>query len=298
MSKPKVSIVILGYNRKDDIREVLNHLREQTYTDFETIVVDNASTDSSVEMIESDFAEVRLIRLGKNYGIPAYNKGFEIAIGEIIITLNNDSYPATDTIKKIVDIFDTYPRLGILQGRIINVSTRTLFYPPNEALRKKTTQCDFVVAGAAIRKEIFNKIGYFPKSVFLFGAEHDLSLRALSARYKIKYFDEVIFYHLHKPDYLHSLFDPTYYHIRSYYWIIWRRYPPLKAIDSTLGLFFVLLRKGIKEKRLYTYFVATVSAFLKLPIIIKERTVIEYKYIKMREEEFGTFSLLKRFKRM
>ena len=299
IANPKISIVILGFNRKDDIREVLNQLRHQTGANFETIVVDNNSTDGSPNMIEEEFNEVQLLRLSQNKGIASYNEGFSRAKGEIIVVLNNDSYPALDALDKIANAFSHDTSLGILQGKIININTNETFYPVGKEADSQEIMewYDFVVAGAAIRKQLIEKVGHFPKSVFLFGAEQDLSLRAMAAGYSIKYFPQIKFYHIHKPAYLPSIIDTTYYHFRSYYWLIWRRYPILKAMNSTIGLFLILIRRSFKERKIIVHLKAIFGALWNLPLIIKERKPLKNKCIKKYEKRAGSNALTDIIKR-
>ena len=289
---PYVSIVVVTYNRMEDTRRVMARLRKHADPRVEVIVIDNASTDGCAEMIEKEFPDMKLVRCKKNYGIPSYNRGFDVARGEIIVVINNDSYPAADTIGRIIDFFGKNKNVGILQGRIMNIISRDLFYPPRQELRTRKLLCDFVVAGAAIRKEVLSTVGHFPASTFLFGAEHDLCLRALSAGYEIEYCDDILFYHLHRPEYMPSLFNPFFYHVRSYYWIIWRRYPFLKALDSTIWLTFVLLKRAFRERKLKILFYATMDAFRKLPLILGERKPVEMEFIKRSEDFFPSLSNL------
>jgi Predicted glycosyltransferases len=247
-------------------------------------------------MIKREFPEVRLLCCTKNRGIASYNKGFEVARGKFIVTLNNDSYPDKKSIGKIMEYFKSNKHVGIIQGRIINVTTRRLFYPTTNTFRSLKGITNFVVTGAAIRKEVLTGVGNFPESVFLFGAEFDLSLRALSAGFGVEYCDDILFYHLHRPEYMPSLFDPFFYHVRSYYWIIWRRYPFAKAIDSTLWLMLVLLKRAFRERKIGVLFAATMDTFLKLPSILRERKTVNQDIIRQVEEQTGRLSIINAIK--
>ena len=71
--EPLVTVNILSYNRKDDLRNTLTKVFEQDYKIIEVIVVDNASSDGSCEMVESEFPQVKLIRLKEIIGIAGWN---------------------------------------------------------------------------------------------------------------------------------------------------------------------------------------------------------------------------------
>ncbi|RJP62305.1 MAG: glycosyltransferase, partial [Ignavibacteriales bacterium] len=68
-NRPLVTVNILSYNRKDELRNTLKKVYEQDYKNIEIIVVDNASSDGTHEMVKSEFPEVKLIQLEKNIGI-------------------------------------------------------------------------------------------------------------------------------------------------------------------------------------------------------------------------------------
>ncbi|ABZ83338.1 glycosyl transferase, family 2 [Heliomicrobium modesticaldum Ice1] len=109
-----VSVVILNWNRRNDLKEGLTRLREQPYRPLEIIVVDNGSTDDSVAMVRAEFPEVRLIETGKNLGVEGYNAGFRQARGEYVLILDDDSFPAYDAITRMVSRFQADPRLGVV----------------------------------------------------------------------------------------------------------------------------------------------------------------------------------------
>ena len=96
---PSVTIVIVVYNRRDELREVLHRmLSESDYpTDrVDIVVVDNASSDGSAAMVRDEFAQVQLIARGTNIGAPAWNDGFAVARGDYVLILDDDCYLPPD----------------------------------------------------------------------------------------------------------------------------------------------------------------------------------------------------------
>ena len=79
--QPLVTVNILSYNRKDELRNTLQKVYEQDYENIEVIVVDNASSDGSPEMVDKEFPGAKLIKLEKNIGIAGWNEGFVGARG-------------------------------------------------------------------------------------------------------------------------------------------------------------------------------------------------------------------------
>jgi hypothetical protein len=120
---PLVSVVMVCYNRRDDVREGLKRLSEQSYGDIEVIAVDNASTDGTREMIREEFPPVRVIEIPVNAGVAAYNAGFRAARGKYVLILDDDSFPAADAIGRMVEEFERDPLMGVAAFDVRDVST-------------------------------------------------------------------------------------------------------------------------------------------------------------------------------
>src|ERR1700704_5264800 len=98
--KINYSVVIPSWNGKDLLKVCLTSLQKQTIKDFEIIVVDNGSTDGSVNYIKKEFPKIKDISLSKNTGFAyAVNQGIKVAVGEYIILINNDTEIDKDCIK-------------------------------------------------------------------------------------------------------------------------------------------------------------------------------------------------------
>ncbi len=92
MNNPLVTVNILSFNRKEELRITLTKVFEQDYKNIEVIVVDNSSSDGSQKMVREEFPSVNIIELNENIGIAGWNKGFEIAKGKYVLVLDDDSY--------------------------------------------------------------------------------------------------------------------------------------------------------------------------------------------------------------
>ncbi len=89
---PLVTVNILSFNRREELRNTLTKVFEQDYKNIEIIVVDNASSDGSSEMVKNEFPDVQLIQLEENIGIAGWNEGFKAAKGVYVLVLDDDSY--------------------------------------------------------------------------------------------------------------------------------------------------------------------------------------------------------------
>jgi len=189
-NNPLVTVNILSFNRKDELRITLTKVFEQDYKNIEVIVVDNASTDGTQEMVKTEFPEVKLIELDKNIGIAGWNKGFEAAKGEYVLVLDDDSYPDKLSLERALRKFESNPNLGIIAAKVINNRIGKI---ETDGFRENPDF--FVGCGAIIKKEVYNRIGGFNKLIFIYLHELDYSARVYSAGYDIKYIKEVIVYH-------------------------------------------------------------------------------------------------------
>ncbi len=120
MKKPLVSVIVLNWNNKQDLEVCLNSLAKQTYPNYEVIVVDNASTDDSVNLVKKKFSKFRLIENKENYGFAKGNNiGINQANGTYIITLNNDTKVDPKWIEEYVKLAEEHPEVGSLSCKML-----------------------------------------------------------------------------------------------------------------------------------------------------------------------------------
>lgn len=123
----ELSISIVNYNTKDSIRKCLlsiyNNLKNLEY---EIIVVDNASTDSSIHMIENEFPQVKLIKNNRNlFFTRANNQAVRKSKGRYILLLNSDTAFLDNSLKTLLDFMEKNPLAGAVSGKIICERTGT-----------------------------------------------------------------------------------------------------------------------------------------------------------------------------
>lgn len=201
-----VSIVIVNWNTKDILRDCLVSVYEQTDDiEFETIVIDNASSDGSAEMVKSEFSQVVLIGNDENKGFAAANnQGFEIAKGRYVLMLNSDTIVLNEAIQKTVAFADIHGEAAAVGCRILNkdmtlqpscfmfpsilnlllsVSYLYKMFPENRFFarekmgwweRDDIREVD-VITGCFIlaRKEAMDEVGHLDEEYFIYGEETD-----------------------------------------------------------------------------------------------------------------------------
>jgi len=117
-----VSVVIVNWNTRDVLRDCLSSVFEQTQgIEFEVIVVDNGSSDRSVQMVEAKFPQVIVIANGENRGFAAANnQAIAVARGKYVLLLNSDTIVLDNAIAKMVSFADKNPDVAVVGCRVLN----------------------------------------------------------------------------------------------------------------------------------------------------------------------------------
>ena len=120
MNKDLVSIIIVNYNGKEYLQKCLESLMKINYKDFEVIIVDNNSTDDSIEFVKNTYPSVIIIKLEKNYGFAEPNNiGAKIAKGDFLLFLNNDTEVSPNFIEKMVNVLNSDSKIAICQSLLL-----------------------------------------------------------------------------------------------------------------------------------------------------------------------------------
>jgi len=125
---PKVSVIIPHWNGIDVLSECLDSLKKTSFTSFEIIISDNASTDGSQNWIKENHPTIHLIENDTNFGYAGgCNIGSEIARGEYLIFLNNDTIQNSDWIDHLVGLMDKNKLIAATQPKLLNYYENTTF---------------------------------------------------------------------------------------------------------------------------------------------------------------------------
>ena len=205
-TKPKVSVIIPSYNHEKYIKKCVDSILNQTYKDFELIVIDDGSTDKSVEILEKYGERIRFIRK-KNSGLnSSLNLGISLARGDYISILGSDDYWFENTLEREVFILDSNYDVGVVYSDeyFIDENDR-ITGRVGKGINRKSGMItpdlfmgNFISATMVMyRKKCFDKVGMFDENL-LITSDYDMSLR-LSMHYKFYYNNEVLgCYRIHK----------------------------------------------------------------------------------------------------
>src|SRR3989304_3063057 len=130
MDTPLVSVIVLNWNGKSLIEDCLNSLIKQVHKNTEIILVDNGSTDGSVELIKSKFRDrVKLIENGKNLGFSGgNNRGIRASKGDYILLLDNDAVAAEKWIEELIKVVEEDNRIGMWASKGLSYENKDIIY--------------------------------------------------------------------------------------------------------------------------------------------------------------------------
>jgi len=224
-SAPDLSIIIVNWNAADLLRQCLQSLRESDdHLEKEIIVIDNASTDGSVEMVRREFPEVRLICNPENMGFaPANNQGIEISQGQYVLLLNSDARILPGALDALVGFLAAHPAVGAVGPALVNpdgsfqVSCHPILTPWREFWRllfldhlvplarypfrrwgyEDPREVD-VIKGACLllRRQALKQVGLLDEGYFMYSEEMDLCYRLARAGWRIYWVPEARVVHL------------------------------------------------------------------------------------------------------
>jgi GT2 family glycosyltransferase len=209
----RLSIVIVNWNSRDDLRRCLESMRAQTLRDIEVIVVDNGSTDGSTAMAAAEFPDCRLLAQSDNVGFAeGCNRGIEVSTGDWVAMLNNDCIADPRWAQALVDAADRAPAsCGMLQSLMLFLERpgtinstgieltalgsgrdRHRDRPwPNDASRREAAIFCPTAGAAAYRRTMLDAIrlstGYFDRTHFMYSEDLDLGWRARLAGWDAVY---------------------------------------------------------------------------------------------------------------
>jgi GT2 family glycosyltransferase len=215
--QPLVSVIILNHNGRHMLKVCLDSVVAQRYGNLEIILVDNGSSDASVEFVRENYpARVQVIANSGNLGyVLAANQGIECSKGEFLVVLNNDTRADKEWIAHLVRKALSDPDIGICASkqlkfddpRIIDSAGVRLFRGGYARDRGKgevdrgqyeITQEMFGAAGASAfyRRAMLDRIGLFDKDYFAYCEEFDLCFRALLYGWLCVYVPDAVVYHM------------------------------------------------------------------------------------------------------
>lgn len=199
-----ISIIIVSYNNSRVLVDALNtiHTKIKSFN-FEIVIIDNASTENNVKLIEQKFPDIKIIQNSENKGFGyACNQGAKVSTGDFLLFVNSDVIFRDDPLPDLMRIYNLYNDVGIVGCKLLNNdgSIQTSYYSDptltkrfldlsglkkliikykTNKLVSKYTKVD-IIKGAflLVKKDLFVKLSGFDENYFMYVEDVDLSFRA------------------------------------------------------------------------------------------------------------------------
>jgi len=301
-----LSIITVNYNVKEFLQNLIHSIHKAAGSlSYEIIIVDNASSDGSVDFISDKFPEVKLISNNENLGFgKANNQGLKIAEGKFILLINPDAIVSEDTFTKMISFFETHPSVGLAGCKILNpdgtlqLACRRSFPGPWTSFCKVTGLSSLfpnsglfarynltykdenesyevdAISGSfmMMRKEVYENTGGFDEDYFMYGEDLDLCYRIQQAGYQVYYVHETQIIHYKGESTRRSSLDETKFFYDAMHLFV------KKHLSSSLLVQFIL-RTAIGIRKILSFlgkrkliFLAIILDFIffNLSLIISE----------------------------
>lgn len=241
---PICSVIIVNWNGRHHIEACLGSLHGQTFGDFEVILVDNGSSDGSLEYVRSKFPWVRLIGLERNFRFCAANNvGVRNSTGKYVALLNNDTEADPRWLAELIAAAESSPECGSFASRMLLFSDREVIdsagneYAGSGAAAKRghlSKSMEFAqparvfgaCAGAALyRRSMLDDIGLLDEAFSMIFEDVDLGFRAQLAGYPCLYVPAAIVYHKVNASIGTYTYDYVYYGQRNIEFVFFKNMP-------------------------------------------------------------------------
>ncbi|MBF0274311.1 MAG: glycosyltransferase family 2 protein [Nitrospinae bacterium] len=239
---PSISIVIINWNGENVLENCLRSIYNNSVLPDEVIVVDNNSTDNSMQLLE-EYKEVIIAQNSSNKGFSGgFNSGFPFVTSDYCFLLNNDTELASNCLEEIQKALSVHPEAGMfsLQIRLneeeidsLGVGVALDGMSKQIAHKVKVTDAQKFYrdealpsgCGAVYKSEMLREIGLFDERFFAYCEDTDLALRALNYGWKGYLIPDAVLYHLHSHSHGKYSLGKIFYVERNHYFVAIKNFP-------------------------------------------------------------------------
>jgi GT2 family glycosyltransferase len=299
MSVLKPYVVIPNWNGAADLAKCIDSLLTQS-VQAKIVVVDNGSTDESLDILKSNYSEVGIVSLQKNHGFAGgVNAGIEMSMNEgadCIALFNNDATGDKNWLKNLIDCLDKNPKAGIVTSKIVSSNNKlidstgdiyTVWGLPfprgrGEPISDKYDQDQTIFGasgGASIyRTTMFRQIGLFDEDFFAYYEDVDLSFRAQLAGWKVMYEPKAVAYHQISATSSKIKGFATYHTFKNLPCLMWKNVPTrlmLRVFPRFVFAYFMIWGSAILRGEVWSSSRGVLMSILLWPKKLIQRFTIQ-----------------------
>lgn len=273
------AVVILNWNGKHMMERFLPSVTANTTGDTEVIIADNGSTDDSIPFLRSQYPQLRIVQLDKNYGFAeGYNRALAQVEADCYVLLNDDVEVTPNWIEPVLNQMQQHPDTAILQPKLLMFDQRDTFeyagaaggfidgygYPFCRGRMFNTVEQDhgqyddpceiFWASGAAmfVRADVWKQLGGLDGDFFAHMEEIDFCWRAKNAGYRVEYCPDSVVYHVGGGTLPKSNPRKTYLNFRNNLSMLYKNLPANRlwmVLGVRILLDYVAAFKFLMEKK-------------------------------------------------
>jgi GT2 family glycosyltransferase len=315
-SMPYCAIVILNYNAKEYLGKCLSSLQKLNYPKnrYKIILVDNASTDGSVEFVRKNFPKAEIIENRKNLGFSAGNNvALRSVDSDYYVLLNPDTFVDKNWLINLVKVAESDDKVGLCSSKILMMDDKSrinyagglinfLGFSWPRGFNKKdrgnfrTVEETGFASGASmlIKRKVLEEVGFLDEDFFMYQEDVDYSWRARLLGYKVLYVPSSILYH--KVSFSVKSFMKS---TLKYYYAEMNRLETLLKNYSTKTLISLLPTMVLLETFLTLYFLARYKSPLKIQgffkLIKSSKRILKKRYIIQKSRTVDDRHILQHF---
>lgn len=273
---PTVTIVFLVFNRCEELRTSLHQMLEESDYDpslVDVIVVDNASSDGSGEMVTREFPQVRVIRRDVNNGVAGWNDGFDVATGDLVLVLDDDCYLPPDGLSSAVAAMHQHGA-DLVSFNVVADHDRDYYFTDVY----KTGLLAFWGCAALIRREALESVGGYDPEIFVWAHEVEWLMRFYDRGYRHLHLPEVVAVHM--KDTGGGAHWSRYYGTKAYRinathfaYVAAKHLRARDAVETLVALLALNVRDGVRAH--WAAFTVTVDTIKGFARGLRHRTPVE-----------------------
>lgn len=233
----KAAIIIVNWNGKKFLKNLLDSVFKQTYKSFDVYLVDNGSIDESSEYVKKTFPKIKIIQLDKNYGFAkGNNEGIKEAFKdkkvEYIVCLNNDTIVDKNWLRELIKTTEKKENIGAVQSKIFLEDQKTIHstgslinwdfssssrdfgkvsqYSNEEGEIESAIGCSLL-----LKRKVLDRIGLYEEFYKSYKEDDEICLKIKKANFKVFYSPSSIVYHLHSKTFGRQSIEKIYLNERN-----------------------------------------------------------------------------------